>query len=237
VDWIWAVIGLAFVVWLVLVTLFTPRIDYHVTTPLRPDSPDFLHVIQATCEAAFHYDNAVHIFANGAQFYPAMREAIMQARLSVNLEAYIFKPGQGGRPAHRRDGGRARAGVEVRLVLDAIGSARMRGEPCGGCRRPAAGCTSISQITWYRLHRINNRTHRELLIVDGRVAFTGGAGVADWWLTAVSLLSRLTGTLVGGHPNESGRHGVTRWHASRGRSWRRCRACSPRTGWSAAARS
>jgi cardiolipin synthase A/B len=198
VDWIWAVIGLAFVVWLVLVTLFTPRIDYHVTTPLRPDSPDFLHVIQATCEAAFHYDNAVHIFANGAQFYPAMREAIMSARLSVNLEAYILEPGKAADLLIDAMVERARAGVEVRVVLDAIGSARMRGEPMrrlqeGGCR-----VHFYQPVTWYRLHRINNRTHRELLVVDGHVAFTGGAGVADWWWepTAVSLLSRLTGTLV-----------------------------------------
>ncbi len=94
-DWIWAAIGLVFVVWLVLVTLFTPRIDYHVTTPFRPDSQDFLHVIQATCDAAFHYDNAVHIFANGAQFYPAMRDrhptcpAVRQSRPTSSSQARL----------------------------------------------------------------------------------------------------------------------------------------------------
>ena len=76
-------------------------------------------------------------------------------------------------------------------------------------------------LTWYRLHRLNNRTHRELLVVDGRVAFTGGAGVADWWLKPAELapawrdtMVRIEGPIVA---------------ASRG--------CSPRTGSSAAARS
>jgi cardiolipin synthase len=77
---------------------------------------------------------------------------------------------------------RARAGVEVRVVLDAIGSAAMRWSSAGTTLTDA-GCRLdyYQRLKWYRLHRANNRTHRELLIVDGRVAFLGGAGVADWW--------------------------------------------------------
>src|SRR5206468_1597454 len=76
---------------------------------------------------------------------------------------------------------RARAGVRVTIVMDAIGS-------FGAFRRSsrpleAAGCrvAAYQRFTWYRLSRLNNRTHRELLVVDGTVAFVGGAGVADWW--------------------------------------------------------
>ena len=80
---------------------------------------------------------------------------------------------------------RAQAGVEVRLVLDAIGSSRMGGDARrGGCATRGCQVNFYQPIRWYRLHRLNNRTHRELLVVDGRVAFTGGAGVADWWLQA-----------------------------------------------------
>ena len=60
-EW-WTYIGLAFVAWLVLVLLFTPRIDYRVTVPLRPDSDDFVRVIQSACQAAIHYRNKVEIF-------------------------------------------------------------------------------------------------------------------------------------------------------------------------------
>ena len=125
----WAIIGIGFVVWLALVILFTPRIDYHVSTPLRPDSDEFLHVIQSTCQAAIHRQNKVNIFTNGAQFYPAMRDAIAGAQSSVNMEAYIFAPGEAADMLVEAMVERAAAGVEVRLVLDAIGSSSMGGPP------------------------------------------------------------------------------------------------------------
>jgi cardiolipin synthase len=100
----------------------------------------------------------------------------------VNLEAYIFSSGEVADALIEAMADRARAGVEVRLVLDAIGSSGLGGA-CRDRLRDAGCQVSFYQpLTWYRLHRLNNRTHRELLVVDGRVAFTGGAGVADWWL-------------------------------------------------------
>ena len=178
----WALIGLAFVVWLVLVLFFTPRIDYHVTTPLRPDSDDFLHIIQSMCQTTVHRDNSVDVLTNGPQFYPAMRDAIRLADASVNFEAYIFQPGEVADMLIEAMAERVKAGVQVRVVLDAIGSSW----PFNSVARRLsdAGCrvSFYQPPAWYRLHRINNRTHRELLVIDGRIAFTGGAGVADWWL-------------------------------------------------------
>ena len=178
----WTIIAVGFIVWFTVVLLFTPRIDYRVSTPLRPDGDDFLHVIQNTCQAAVHQGNKVEIFTNGAQFYPAMRDAIRAAEASVHFEGYIFRPGDAAEMLIDAMVERARAGVEVRLVLDWVGSSRMWGKPARRLRE--AGCTInfYQPITWYRLHRLNNRTHRELLVIDGRVAFTGGAGIADWWL-------------------------------------------------------
>jgi cardiolipin synthase A/B len=183
-DW-WQFVGLAFIAWFVLVLLFTPRIDYRVTVPLRPDSNEFVYVLQSACQAAIHHHNRIDIFTNGAQFYPAMRDAILSAEMSVNLEAYIFQPGEAADMLVEAMIARARAGVEVRVVLDAIGSSYLRNS---AARRLAAnGChvAYYQPVTWYRLHRLNNRTHREMLIVDGRIAFTGGAGVADWWYKPV----------------------------------------------------
>jgi cardiolipin synthase len=178
----WALIGVAFIVWLALVLLFTPRIDYRVSTPLRPDADEFLHVIQLACQATIHRGNAVDVLTDGGQFYPAMRDAIRSAQASVNLEAYIFRPGEAADMLVEALVERAKNGVEVRCVFDAIGSARMGGATLR--RLEDAGCrvNFYQPIRWYRLHRLNNRTHRELLVIDGRVAFTGGAGVADWWL-------------------------------------------------------
>jgi cardiolipin synthase A/B len=178
----WTLLGIAFVIWFVLVLLFTPRVDYHVTMPLRPDSDDFLHVLQSTCQAALHPGNGVAVLTNAAQFYPAMRDAIRAAEASVNLEAYIFSSGDVADMLIDAMTERARAGVEVRLVLDAIGSASLRGVCVARLREAGCQVSFYQPLAWYRLHRINNRTHRELLVVDGRVAFTGGAGVADWWM-------------------------------------------------------
>ena len=183
-DW-WQLVGLAFIAWFVLVLLFTPRIDYQVTVPLRPDSDDFIYVLQSACQGAIHLHNRVDIFTNGAQFYPAMRDAILSAQLSVNLEAYIFQPGEAADMIVEAMIERAKAGVEVRVVLDAIGSSYLRNR--AAARLAAHGCrvAFYQPITWYRLHRLNNRTHRELMVIDGTVAFTGGAGVADWWYKPV----------------------------------------------------
>ena len=177
----WTIIGIGFIVWFALVLLFTPRIDYHVATPLRPDSDEFVRVIQSACQAALHRGNRVQVFTNGPQFYPAMRDAILAAHESIDLEAYIFQPGDTADMLIDALVDRARAGVEVRMVMDAIGSVGMGGRSATRLRE--AGCVLhfYQPIRWYRLHRLNNRTHRELLVIDGRVAFTGGAGVADWW--------------------------------------------------------
>jgi cardiolipin synthase A/B len=179
----WTIIGLGFIVWFVLVLFFTPRIDYKVSHPTRPNSDEFLHVLQATCQAAMHFDNKVEILTNGAQFYPAMRDAILAAESSVNMETYIFKKGEAAKMIVDAMTERARAGVEVRLTLDWVGSVMMIfGTPLRQLREAGCNVQFYQRLTWYRFHRLNNRTHRELLVVDGRVAFTGGAGVADQWL-------------------------------------------------------
>jgi cardiolipin synthase len=199
----WTIVGIAFLTWLVLVLLFTPRIDYHVTTPLRPDSEEFLHVVQQTCQAAVFGGNSVEVFTNGAQFYPAMRDAIRGATASVNLEAYIFRPGEVADMLIEAMVERARAGVEVKLVVDAIGSSTLGGEPLRRLRDAGCRVEFYQLMTWYRLHRINNRTHRELLVIDGRVAFAGGAGVADVWYKPVDgapawrdTMARIEGPIV-----------------------------------------
>jgi len=195
-------IGLGFIAWFTLVLLFTPRIDYRVTVPLRPDSAEFMRVVQSICQAAIHCHNNVEVFTNGAQFYPAMREAILAADVSINLEAYIFQPGDAADMLVDAMLDRCKAGVEVRVVLDAIGSKRLRNYTAR--RLSAGGCnvTYYQPMTWYRLHRLNNRTHRELLVIDGRIAFTGGAGVADWWYkptrgpTWRDTMARIEGPIV-----------------------------------------
>jgi cardiolipin synthase A/B len=175
------IIGGAFVAWLIVATLFTPHIPYHIEQDIDATSDHFIHVLESICQTHLEHGNRVEVLTNGDRFYPAMLDAIRRARETVNLEAYIFKQGDIAEQMVVALAERAKAGVRVTIVMDAIGSfgayraTRARLESCG-CRVAA-----YQRFTWYRLARLNNRTHRELLIVDGDLAFVGGAGVADWW--------------------------------------------------------
>ena len=176
-----AVAGAVFLGWLILVFLFTPGINYHLAQRTSVQADDFLYTIQSTCQAALHHGNRVTVLTDGPSFYPAMLEAIRSAKRSINMECYIVQSGKIADQFLDALAERARNGVNVTIVVDAIGSFHLWGRPVARLR--AAGCRieSYQRLRWYSLHRINNRTHRELLIVDGEVAFAGGAGVADWW--------------------------------------------------------
>jgi len=180
-DWL-AWTGGVFLVWLALVIFFTPGINYHLSQRTSVHHKDFLYTIQSTCQAALHHGNRVTILTDGPAFYPAMLEAIRGAKRSINMECYIFQHGKVATEFIDALSERARNGVNVTIVVDAIGSFSLWGRPVARLR--AAGCRIMSyqSMRWYSMHRMNNRTHRELLVVDGAMAFVGGAGVADWWM-------------------------------------------------------
>jgi len=175
------VAGGVFLVWLVLVFLFTPGINYHLSRRTSVRDPSFQYTVQSTCQAQLYHGNRVTILTDGPAFYPAILDAIRGARRSINMECYIFQPDRIGRDYIEALTERARSGVNVTIVVDAIGSLALWGRPVARLR--AAGCRirSYQALRWYSLHRFNNRTHRELVVIDGAVAFAGGAGVADWW--------------------------------------------------------
>jgi cardiolipin synthase len=196
-------IGGVFIAWLVVVVLFTPHIPYHIERELDARDEHFVRVLESTCLVSLTTGNKVEVFTNGTAFYPAMLDAIRSARETINMECYIFKKGQIADAFMQALSERARAGVRVTLVMDAIGSFGAFRQAAGPLR--AAGCRveAYQTITWYRLGRLNNRTHRELLVVDGRVAFIGGAGVADWWATSThgkpmwrDMMARVEGPVV-----------------------------------------
>jgi cardiolipin synthase len=176
-----SIAGGIFLVWLILVFLFTPGINYHLSERTTVHDKDFLYTLQSTCQAALHRGNRVRVYTNGPQFYPAMLDAIRGATRSINMECYIFQPGRIADQFIEALSERARAGVNVTIVVDAIGSFNLWGRPVATLRKAGCRIESYQRIRWYSLARLNNRTHRELLVVDGRLAFTGGAGIADWW--------------------------------------------------------
>ena len=176
-----AIIGIAFLAWFVLVLLFTPALPYRLRERLTVESPDFLHVLESTCQAAVYQGNCIRVFTNGDQFYPAMLDALRSARRTINIECYMFKSGHVAGEFVAVLTERARAGVIVTIVVDAIGSVGLSSDDRQ--RLGEAGCRleAYQPIHWYRLARLNNRTHRDITVVDGAVAFIGGAGIADHW--------------------------------------------------------
>ncbi len=176
-----ALIGCLFIVWLVIVTLFAPHIPYTLHQRVDCRSAHFIHSLSSVMLTAVHRDSRFEVLTNAEQFYPAMLEAISNARHSINMECYIFRPDETGRRFMRAMMERARAGVVVTLVVDAVGSFRFGGSAAREMRKAGCRVELYQRLKWYRLSRLNNRTHRELLIVDGRVAFLGGAGVGDQW--------------------------------------------------------
>ena len=175
------IIGGVFVAWLILVTLFAPAIPYHVQETVDPRSDHFIQTLEATCNTSVDRHNHIEIFTNGPRFYPAMLDAIRHAEETINLECYIFRKGEVAGQFVEALCERARAGVQVKIVLDALGSIGAFRAFAPRLRAAGARVGKYRGISWHSLSRLNSRTHRELLVVDSRVAFVGGAGVADWW--------------------------------------------------------
>ena len=197
------IIGGVFLAWFIFALLFMPHIPYHIEAAIDARGDHVVHVLESTCQAHLEHGNRVEILTNGDHFYPAMLDAIRQARETITMECYIFKKGTIGDQFIEALCERAHAGVRVTLVMDAIGrfgAVRQSAKPL-----EAAGCrvAAYQRFTWYRLGRLNNRTHRELLVIDGTIAFAGGAGVADWWARPLNgkpmwrdMMARIEGPLV-----------------------------------------
>ncbi len=177
---------------------FGHGLSYEVKDPPSSgiDSPDFCSLLAFLTEAKLLHGNTLEVLTNGPCFYEAELAAIAAARTSINLEAYIFHKGKISERYVEALTERARAGVQVRLTLDYIGS----------LSTPLSYFKPLldagGQVRWYHPLRIryipqfDNRTHRELLIVDGSVAFIGGPGIADWWMWDIAKGKRWRDMMV-----------------------------------------
>lgn len=125
--------------------------------------------------------NQVAALQNGVEIFPAMLEAIRSARISITFETYIYWSGEIGESFSDALAERARAGVPVNVIVDWVGSARMDRALLSRMEQAGVKLHRYRPLRWYNIRRLNYRTHRKLLVVDGRVAFTGGVGIADLW--------------------------------------------------------
>jgi len=182
----------------IIVALFDPGLRYKVSaSPSNPNDSDyFLYMLEALADAKVNQATQLTVLTNGPTFYEAELEAIRRAKRSVNLEAYIFQKGEIAQHFVTALTERARAGVKVNVVLDGVGSFWTTEKFFSDLKDAGGSVVWYNGIKWNRLPHYNNRTHRELLIIDGCTAFIGGAGVADQWYKGQGRHPRWRDTMV-----------------------------------------
>ena len=193
------VIAFIFLAAFLLSGIFGPTPKYEIVNRNQlpaNDSPEFLVLAESMADAKVNRTGSLEVLKNGPAFYTAELDAIRNARRSVNLEAYIFQKSDIGSQYLEAMAERARSGVAVNVVLDAFGSAGVRRSFFRPLLDAGGKVRWYNSPAWYRMTRLDNRTHRELLIVDGQVGFIGGAGIADQWFAGSNGHPRWRDTVV-----------------------------------------
>ena len=157
------------------------KIERRIDKSYALDDPRFRHELGVLLGPQFTKGNLHHTLRNGDEIFPAMLGAIRDARRSITFETYIYWSGDIGREFAAALTERARSGVKVHVLLDWVGSAKMDERLMDEMAAAGVQIRKFHPPHWSQLGRFNNRTHRKLLVVDGRVAFTGGVGIAPQW--------------------------------------------------------
>ncbi|MES2412857.1 MAG: phospholipase D-like domain-containing protein [Pseudomonadota bacterium] len=172
----------------VLLTMNFNTGEKHVTQQLQRQyntaDPQFMRAMGSLLGPGISGGNKVTELLNGDQIFPSMLEAINSARQSITFETYIYWAGEIGQQFADALSGRARAGVKVHVLLDWVGSGKIDQKLLDDMTAAGVQIRKFHKPDWYNLARLNNRTHRKLLVVDGRVGFTGGVGIAPKWTGA-----------------------------------------------------
>jgi cardiolipin synthase len=153
-----------------------------IRSAVAADDPRHPAYIAALVGGGLSRGNHYDVLTNGDQFFPAMLDAIRNAKRRISFETYIYDTGEVAGQFTAALEAAARRGVRVNLVVDSVGASGMKSKDLK--RLEAAGCHigNFHALKWYNLEEVNYRTHRKILVVDGQIGFTGGAGVADHWL-------------------------------------------------------
>lgn len=157
------------------------KIERRIDRLYSLENPRFTHELGVLLGPPFVGGNRHMVLRNGDEIFPAMLTAIRSARTSITFETYIYWSGDIGREFADALSERARHGVKVHVLLDWVGSAKIDTQLINRMVATGVQIEKFHPPHWSHLGRLNNRTHRKLLVVDGRVAFTGGVGIAPQW--------------------------------------------------------
>ena len=146
------------------------------------DSPEFLSAAAGLVNGTIGEGGTARLLDNGDQIFPALLGDIRAARHSVNWVAYIWEPGRCSDQVFAALTERARAGVEVRMLLDGLGGMRCPKEGRETLEAAGGKVATFRPLRWGKLTRFHKRNHRRAIVVDGQVGYTGGVAVGDKWL-------------------------------------------------------
>ena len=173
-----------------------PRYKISSTNPEDNTSDEFLHTLECLTDSKVHRNTVLTVLTNGDSFYEDELRYVAAAERSVDLEAYIFQRGAIAERYCKALVERARAGVKVNVVLDALGSAGTTNKYFARLTEAGGKVSWYNSAVWNKLPRYNHRTHREVLVIDGRIGFIGGAGIADHWYKGRGKDPRWRDTMV-----------------------------------------
>ena len=154
------------------------KLTHLIETDYGVSDPPFVHTMSQLLGPPLLHGNAVDILQNGSEIFPRMIAAIRSAQRSITFENFVFNDGYVARAFADAMSERARAGVKVHFLQDALGCDCIHGDIM---KRMKQSGVEVEIFRYYNLTRFNHRTHRKLLTIDGRRGFVGGVGIADTW--------------------------------------------------------
>jgi len=143
--------------------------------------PQFVRAMGVLLGPGLVNGNSARALYNGDEIFPAMLAAIASAQQTITFETYIYWSGDIGQAFAEALSNRARSGVKVHVLLDWVGSGKMDDRLLQQMRDAGVEIRKFHKPAWHTISRMNNRTHRKLLVVDGAVGFTGGVGITENW--------------------------------------------------------
>ncbi|ACB77347.1 phospholipase D/Transphosphatidylase [Opitutus terrae PB90-1] len=182
-HWTFVALGIAMLLgayfWYVSARILQEPVRLHY----GPEDPAFPAAVGPLLGAEFTGGNSVELLLNGDGFFPPMLAAIRSAKKTITLETYIWAPGRISDEFIAALAERAEAGVKVHVMLDGMGTLKFTDEDKGRLTGAGVEVVKYGRQHWYEIKpNINHRTHRKILVIDGRIGFTGGMCVDDSWL-------------------------------------------------------
>lgn len=157
------------------------RIEHEIEALGSLDSAIVMKSMGELLGPPLYSGNKILHLENGKEIFASMLEAIKSAKKTITFETFIYWEGNIGKEFASSLGQKALEGIKVHVMLDWIGSRRMEQSAIDQMRKSGVHIEYYHPLRWYNVTRINNRTHRKILVVDGRIGFTGGVGIADEW--------------------------------------------------------